>query len=119
MGDVTKLPLDAELFEITCTPGDDLNFGFEADVDMTGWNFSFKVYLANENGDGPTGSVLAGADLSNGSGITVTAGATSTIDIVLPGSVTSSQLNVKLWGILKRTDANSVRTFAKGQMLPI
>lgn len=119
MGDVTKLPLDAELFEITCTPGDDLNFGFEADVDMTGWHFSFKVYLANENGDAPTGSVLAGADLSNGSGITLTAGATSTIDIVLPGSVTDPYLSRILFGILKRTDTNNVRTFAKGQILPL
>lgn len=116
-GDTVKLPLDATVFELTCTPGDDLNFAFEGDVDMTDWTLGFDIWVANDNGDGPTGDTIA--NLTEGSGITLTPGATSTIAIAVAGSVTENYLNQILWGRLKRTDTGANRTFAKGQILPV
>lgn len=112
----TQLPLEAKIIEITCTPGDDLNFSFSAPVDMTGWAMKFEVWLSNDDGDGPTGDALA--SLTGSPGLVLTPGATSTIAIKVAAEITADRRGVILWCRLQRTDTGSVRTFAKGQILP-
>lgn len=113
------LDLTPVALQVSINPGDSLCLRFTATIDMTGWNFTAKTYLANDNGDGPIGSPIDSSNSGETGNLILTPGATSTIDWILPGAVTADKLDTVLLSEIRRVDVGAERMYVVGQVLPV